>query len=167
MTTKQMTLITDARKLDEAIIKIARAGTKLTNDVQLAGVSAIALMSKANDIGSVNRLYVAVAGSKGMRASALASWLLTYCAVNANVDPATKKDKPFVYAKDKQYNVEGAAADLWANHKPDADPDEVFDLQKALAVLVKKAKAKALADGQDHLLTKLDALATAAADPLA
>lgn len=158
------TIITDIAKLNKAIDSIAARGKKLDADVQVAGLSAMAHVDKTGDIGAVNRLYMAL--SAGTRKSAMTAWLLQYGRVVANTGE-DKKEKPFVYAKDKGTDLEGADAEPWYNFKPDADPDEVFDVQAAVAALIKKASKKQLANGGVALVKKLEALvATADADPL-
>lgn len=153
-------IITDIAKLNKAIDSIASRGKKLDADIQVAGLSAIAHVEKTGDIGPVNRLYLAL--GKGARKSALVAWLLAYAKVNANAGE-DKKDKPFVYARDKVTQLEEADANPWFEFKPEPDPDEVFDLQAAVASLIKRASSKKLAAGQDSLVNKLEALV---ADPL-
>lgn len=153
-------IITDLAKLNKAIDSIAARGKKLDMDVQVAGLSAIAHTEKTGDIGPINRLYNAL--SAGTRKSAMTEWLLKYSKVVANVGE-DKKDKPFVYAKDKATDMEGADAEPWFQCKPDADPDEVFDVQAAVAALIKKASKKQLAPGSAALIKKLEAVV---ADPL-
>jgi hypothetical protein len=149
-------IITDIAKLNKAIDSIASRGKKLDHDIQVAGLSAIAHVEKCGDIGPVNRLYHAL--GKGARKSALTAWLLAYSKVEANVGE-DKKDKPFVYAKGKVTNLEEADANPWFDFKPDADPTQVFDLQAAVAALIKRAEGKALAEGGADILEKLRAIA--------
>lgn len=153
-------IITDLAKLNKAIDSIAARAKKLDMDIQVAGLSAIAHLEKTGDIGAVNRLFLAL--GKGHRKSALTAWLLAFAKVVANAGE-DKKDKPFVYAKDKNTMLEEADASPWFDFKPEPDPDEVFDLQAAVAALIKKAGTKQLASGGDALRKKLEALV---ADPL-
>jgi hypothetical protein len=104
-------------------------------------------------VGFVNRLYLGV--SKGVRKAALTSWLLAHGSIVANTE-GNKKEKPFNFTKDKVTNVAAALADPWFAHKPDSNPDEVFDLQKAIAAIIKKAEGKELVNGQ--LLPELQRL---------
>lgn len=157
-------IITDVAKLNKAIDSIAARGKKLDMDIQVAGLSAVAHVEKTGDIGPVNRLYLAL--GKGARKSALVAWLLAYAKVSANAGE-DKKDKPFVYAKDKVTQLEEADANPWFEFKPEPDPDEVFDLQAAVVALIKKAGSKKLAAGGESLRKKLEALASAGdVDPL-
>ena len=153
-------IITDLAKLNKAIDSIAARAKKMDMDIQVAGLSAVAHLEKTGDIGAVNRLFLAL--GKGHRKAALTEWLLKYSKVVANTGE-DKKDKPFVYAKDKVTDLEAADAEPWYDCKPDADPDEVFDVQAAVAAIIKKASKKQLASGGDALVKRLEALV---ADPL-
>jgi hypothetical protein len=153
--TNGIKLVTDKAELDKLIKSIASAGTRLDQQIQLAGLSCLDHLKKHGDVGFVNRLYLAL--SKGARKAAMSSWLLTHGSLVANAD-ANKKEMPFKFTKDKGTNVEAAAADPWYDHKPDAAPDEVFDLAKAIEGIIKKAKGKQLVHAE--LLTPLQGLMT-------
>lgn len=146
-------LITDVKDLGKFIDGIAARGKRLDADIQIAGLSALSHLDKHGDIGMVNRLYVALA--KGARKAAMTSWLLAYGSLSANTGK-DKAEKPFTYSKDKDTSVEAASQDPWFDHKPDAAPDEVFDLAKALESVIKKAKGKQLVHGE--LLTGVQGL---------
>lgn len=140
---------------------IAKRGASLDKDIQTAGVAVLAHLSQHNDVRLVNRLYLAL--GKGARHAALTSWLLAYGAVDANTDKATKADSPFVFAKDKTTNAQGAAQDPWYSHKPSKAPDTVLDLQAAVRAILKKAsKASAIEHGDYNMLK---AIAVAAGIP--
>lgn len=145
--------------LNTLIASIAKRGAKLDQDIQLAGLSAIAHHAKCGDIGPINRLYNAL--SKGTRRAAMTSWLLAYSGTVANTDKETKADKPFVHQKDKAADVEGAEQDPWFEHKPDQDPDKVFDVRAALAAVLKKA-AKATNVEHRELIGAVSAILDAA-----
>lgn len=153
MTTK-FHIIEKGDDLNKAILAITKAGKALDNNIQIAATSALWHLSKHGDVGFVNRLYLGV--SKGVRKAALTSWMLAHGSLVANTEQS-KTEKPFNYTKDKTTNVEAAMADPWFNHKPDAAPDEVYDLQKAINVIIAKAsKAKQLVHGE--LVASLQAL---------
>lgn len=142
------------QELDKAIKSIASTGAKLDQLIQTTGVGVLEHFAEHKDTGLVNRLYQAL--PNGARKTAFASWLLAYCAVSVNMDAATKKDKPFVYAKDKATDPVGAAQDMWYNHKPEKPLDEVFDVQKAVrALLAKAGKAGKLEHGNGDTLKAL------------
>jgi hypothetical protein len=153
--TNAIKLVTDKAELDKLIKSIASAGTRLDQQIQLAGLSCLDHLKRHGDVGFVNRLYLAL--SKGARKAAMSSWLLTHGALTANTE-GNKKEMPFKFTKDKGTNVEAAAVDPWYDHKPDAAPDEVFDLAKAVEAIIKKAKGKQLVHAE--LLTPLQGMMT-------
>lgn len=151
----------DVAELNKAIDTFAKAGKKWADQGhQLACGTLDHLVKSHGDIGPVNRLYLAMpAGSKS---SALVSWFLAYGALVANEDKDTKKEKPFVFAKDKATDVAGGRADPWYNHKPEPAPDDVFDVQKALAAILSKAKRVTAKGGTitgGDLLKEIEAIA--------
>lgn len=150
--------------INKAIDSITKSGAKLDALIQSTAVSVLEHFAEHKDTGLVNRLYLAM--PKGSRSTALASWLLAYCAVTPNTDAATKKEQPFRFAKDKQTRPEAGAEDMWYTHKPEKAVDEVFDLQKAMRSLLSKAsKAKTLNHGSAAELAALRAAAIAVGIP--
>lgn len=146
--------------LNKEIASIKVAGAKLDARIQDAAVSVLYHFGENHDIRVVNRLVNDLFGalSKGARKAAMTSWLLANCAVVANTDAATKKEKPFVYDKTKTTSPEQGMATPWYDHKPDPAPDEVFDLQKAVkALLAKAGKAETLKGGDSKALRALAA----------
>lgn len=142
------------KEIDAAITKIAKSGAALDALIQTTGVSVLIHFNEHHDAALVNRLFLAL--NAGSRKTALASWLLQYGALMVNTDPATKKERPFLYLKDGTTNPEGAAEDMWYNHKPEKAIDEVFDLQKAVRSLLAKAgKAVKLEHGDGATLKAL------------
>lgn len=140
-----ITVITDLTALGKLIDGIKARGAKLDRDIHQAGVSALAHLKDHGDVGYCNRLFLAL--PKGARKAAMTSWLLAYGSLVAN-DKQDKATKPFVFAKDKETRVEAAIADPWFDHKPDPDPNQVFDLQVMLQAVLKKAQDKANAGKQ-------------------
>ena len=141
----------DSATINKEIAAIKVAGSKLDDRIQACAVDVLEHFAEHKDTGMVNRLYLAL--SKGARTSAMASWLLAYCAVKPNTEISTKKEQPFAYDKDKQTNVEGGRNDMWFNHKPDKAVDEIFDLQKAFrALMAKAAKATNVVHGDREAL---------------
>ena len=136
--------------LNKEIASIKVAGAKLDNRIQDAAVSVLYHFGENHDIRVVNRLVNDLFGalSKGARKSAMTNWLLANCAVSANTDPATKKEKPFVYDKTKTTSPELGMAKPWYDCKPDPEPATVFDLQKAVkSILTRASKAESLKGG--------------------
>lgn len=141
-------------QIDQAIATIKVRGAELDGMIQECGVDVIIHFAEHKNNGVVNRLFQAL--PKGARATAFTSWLLTHCNVVANTDKLTKASQPFVYAKDKVADPVAAAQDMWFNHKPDKAPDQVFDLQVAVRmILAKAAKAPSLLHGDRETLKAL------------
>lgn len=136
------TLITETKAINQAIDSIARRGKKLDEDIQHVGLSVIQHADTHGDITLINRLYLAM--PRGSRRSALTHWLLAFAKVSANTGE-DKKEKPFIFNRMKETDMVGAVEMPWYNCKPDAAPDEVFDLDKALTALLKRAEGKRIA----------------------
>lgn len=151
-------------ELNAAIATIAKSGQKLDKLIQDTGVQVLEHFSEHKDTGLVNRLYTAL--PKGARKSAMASWLLTHCAVAPNLDPKAKMEQPFVYAKDKTTDPVAAAQDPWYDHKPDKPVDEIFDLQKAVRQLLGKVqKSSSIEHASGDAFAALKSLAMATGIP--
>ncbi|APU00333.1 hypothetical protein HOR55_gp46 [Ralstonia phage RS-PII-1] len=148
----------DKGQLDKAITSIAKRGAQLDKDIQTAALSALKLLADHGGVEWINKLYLAM--PNGSRRSSLAQWFIAFGACVANTDDATKRERPFVYAKDKTTDLEGAAAVQWYDMKKEPEPDEVFDIQKALASILAKAK-KAGKVNDEKLLKHLQAFAKA------
>lgn len=141
-------------ELNKAIASIKVVGAKLDGMIQECGVNVIEHFAEYKDTGVVNRLFFAL--PKGARATAFTSWLLAHCAVVANTDAKSKADQPFVYSREKVSNPLAAAQDMWFNHKPEKAPDEIFDLQKAVRMILAKAgKAPGVSHGDVDTLKAL------------
>lgn len=133
----------DKAALVKAIDSIAKRGATLDKDIQEAGLSALHHLEAHGDIGFVNRLFLAL--GKGHRKSALTAWYLAFGKMVANTGE-NKKDAPFKYDKEAVTNMEGAAQTPWFDFKVEPDPDQVFDVLKLLAQMVKKAEGKNVSD---------------------
>lgn len=141
-------------ELDKAIIKIRTNGAALDALIQATGVEVLEHYAEHKACELVNRLFLAL--SAGSRKTAMASWLLAYGAVKVNTDAVTKKERPFVKDDTKETRPEAAAEDMWYNHKPEKGIDEVFDLQKAVMALLKRAgSATSLKHGDNDTLIAL------------
>jgi hypothetical protein len=126
--------------LNKAIDSANKRAANLMQDYQNVGVQALMHLNEHGDIGPINRIIAGM--PKGVKMNSMASWALAHGALEVNKDAATKKSMPLRYTKMKKTNVEAAAADPWFNHLPEKAIDEVFDLSKALASLISKAKAE-------------------------
>ena len=146
----------DTATINKEIAAIKTASAKLDDRIQACAVDVLEHFAEHKDTGMVNRLYLAL--GKGARSSALASWLLAYCAVKPNTEASTKKEQPFAYDREKQTNVEGGRNDLWYNHKLEKAVAEIFDLQKAFrALMAKAAKATNVVHGDREALKAMAA----------
>lgn len=133
-----MKLFEGAAAINKEIGLIKTAGKKLDERIQVAGVSVIQHCGLHNDVTVVNNLFLAMAA--GTRKKALAEWLLKFGNVAANTDKASSKTAPFVYAKDKVANVDGAIAEPWYDFAPEPAVATMFDFQAMLSSLLKKAE---------------------------
>jgi len=145
-------------EINKAIATIKASGEKLDKLIQDTAVNVLEHFAEHKDNGLVNRLYFAL--PQGARKTAMTSWLLAYGALSANADSKTKKEQPFVYDRNKVTDAEGAATDMWYDHKPDQTPDKVFDLQKAVKALLSKAsKAETVPDKDREALRAIAVVA--------
>lgn len=150
----------DKPEFAKAILALHTAAAKVQTSIQLIGTQALMHLQAHGDIGSVNRLFLGL--PKGVRKTALVSWLLAHGALKVNTDIGTKATSPMVYDKDKATNAGAAWNDPWQDHMPEKAIDEVFDLSKALAMIVKKCEGKQIKVG-GQLLSVEDAKAKIAA----
>lgn len=142
------------KEIEANIVKIAKTGKTLDALIQTTGVGVLVHFAEHHDAAIVNRLFLALPA--GSRKTAFASWLLAYGAVMVNTDQAMKKERPFLWDKDKETKPEAASQDMWYNHKPEKPIDETFDLQKAVrAILARAGKAETLSHGDGDTLKAL------------
>ena len=122
------------------IASIAKAGKTLDGRIQRCAVAAFKHMLDHRDHTLLVELYMAL--SKGMRRASMAAWIMQFTQLTANTDAATKADKPFVLDKEKAHDYESAVETMWYDcGKPEATPDELLDVNKAVMALLKKVKA--------------------------
>jgi hypothetical protein len=155
MTQAQATkLIDNGPELDKAIAAWGAKGKKWAAEGHVLAMSALTLMSKANDTGPMNRLLLAM--PKGTKVTSMKEWMLAFAPLEQNEgqDSATK---PMLYKKDGEYDLVGAAKTPWFNFSPETAQSKVFDVKEAIEAIIKKSKGKELVHGE--LLTKLQELA--------
>jgi hypothetical protein len=99
---------------------------------------------------------------KGSRKTALTAWGLAHGKLQANAGD-NKKDAPFLFDKSKETKLDEAAGNPWYDFAPDKAPDEMFDVIKALNVLLVKA-GKATKNNSPELVEKLRELAESVGD---
>lgn len=122
------------------IASIAKAGKTLDGRIQRCAVAAFKHMIEHRDHTLLVELYQAL--SKGQRRASMAAWIMQFTQLTANTDPASKAEKPFVLDKGKSFDLEGAMETMWYEcGKPEASPDELLDVNKAVIALLKKVKA--------------------------
>ena len=122
------------------IASIAKAGKTLDGRIQRCAVAAFEHMIEHRDHTLLVELYQAL--SKGQRRASLAAWIMQFTQLTANTDAASKAEKPFVLDKAKAFDLEGAMETMWYDAgKPEAAPDEILDVNKAVMTLLKKVKA--------------------------
>ena len=122
------------------IASIAKAGKTLDGRIQRCAVAAFEHMLAHRDHTLLVDLYQAL--SRGQRRASLAAWIMQFTQLTANTDPASKADKPFVLDKEKTADLETAKETMWYEcGKPEASPDEILDVNKAVLALLKKVQA--------------------------
>ena len=139
-----MKLMKLTAEINKAIESIAKRGAKLDGDIQVAAVSVIAHLDEHGDFTLAERLVHAM--PKGSRKLALVEFLLAFGKVRL-LDKENAEDKDritaggvFGFAKDKTTNVDGAMEKAWYEFKPEAPVLESFDVQAAVAALIKKVE---------------------------
>lgn len=142
--TKQ-TLIVGTAAISKAVESIAKRGAKLDADIQLTGVSILAHIDEHHNVTLLNDLYHSL--PKGARKNAMAEWAVANGKVSINEGP-NRKDMPFLYAKDKKTDLALAWEKPWYEFAPTPDLIQVFDVQAAIAKILKQA-AKARKDNPD------------------
>ena len=142
-------ILTDVKAINKAIDSIARRGKTLDADIQQAALSCMQHAAKHGDSTLLDRLWLSM--PRGSRRASLTEYLLHFGPVQANKDKTSKKERPFLYDRDKAkaFNLEAAAVEPWYEWNRPASEDGVqeFDFDKALAALVKRA-SNAQAKGQ-------------------
>lgn len=143
--------------LNKAIDSANKRAANLMGDYQAVGIQALLHLEAHGDVGAINRIIAGM--PKGTKMNSMASWALAHGALEVNKDAATKKSMPLRYSKSKKTNAQAAAEDPWFNHLPEKAIDEVFDLSKALAMVIAKAKAEGIKQVKvnGHMLTAEDA----------
>ena len=145
-----MKLITDNAALAKAIKSIATRGQKLDHDIHVAGTSCLQHIANHSDTTLLNDLVNAL--PKGARKHAFVEWALAYGNVSL-LDKSLDGDQDkiakgqvFKLDRSKTFDLDGAIANAWYNFKPEPDLLTAFDVNKAVAQLVKRV-TKASRDG--------------------
>lgn len=137
-----MAKLQGAEAINKEIAGIQSAGAKFDARVQDCALACLEHMDQHGDHTLLVKLYQAL--PKGSRRGSMAAWIMAFSKLVANTDKATKAEKPFLVDKKKQNKLVDAALTMWhAAGKPEQEPDQVFDINKAVqAILAKAKKAK-------------------------
>lgn len=125
--------------INKAIDSVNSRAAKLQDEYQDVAVQALMHHTETGDVGPLNRLQAGM--PKGVRTTAMGTWILAHAAVELNKDMATKKSMPFRHTKQKEAKVDLAISVKWYDLLPEKALDEVFDLSKAIEMVIRKAKA--------------------------
>lgn len=127
----------DVAACNAAIASIAKRGAKLDADIQTVGLNILNHVAAHREVSLVIKLYNAM--PKGSRRNALADWFQRFGQVTVNTDKASSKERPFLFAKDKTTDVQGAMAMAWYECKPEKELADEFNFAAQLAALLKRA----------------------------
>ena len=105
-------------------------------------VQALMHLEAHKDVATLNRFIVGM--PKGYKRNAMAEWFLAFGCVRVNTDKGTAQLSPLSYDKTKQCLIEDAMAKPWHEFQPSKPIDTVFDLQRAVHMLLQRAKGKAV-----------------------
>lgn len=152
-------IITDAAKLDAAIVAVNKAANKLNDAIQLTLASAVFQAVYGRNTNHLNALALAV--GKGVRRSAIGEWIMKYAPVVAESDKDKAKEQPFRFSKDRMAEMaeahgwenamrvtaeeaeaygEEIMGDHWTEFKPDQLVPESFDVYAAIKSLISQAQ---------------------------
>lgn len=143
-------LLKGAAIITKAIVSIQGRGKKLDADIQHAALSIIDHIAGpgSGDVSLAEQLVHAL--PKGSRKTALVTWFAKFGPMrelNPTVHPADKakleknKDALFQYVKDKM-NMAGGVELPWYDCKPEGPLLAYFDVDAAIAGLIKKLEAE-------------------------
>lgn len=139
MTTAFTPKFAKAADLKKEIGLIEVAGKKLDERIQTAALSVLFHVDAHGDVTVAAALFNAL--PKGARKNALAEWFMACGKMALNQDPATKKDLPFLYDKERTTDFDKGIANPWYTFKPEVPVDQAFDFQGQLQALIKRAQS--------------------------
>lgn len=153
-------LIVGADSISKELGSIKTASTKLDTRLQVVGLSILSHIEEHHNITLFNDLLSSM--GKGHRKSAMVDWALKFGQIAQNVGKDGKLDPTCPYKWDKVKVTDLVAAEEmpWFDCKPEK-LEEVLDLQKMLAAILRKASKEGaqITPGQEELLKGLKALA--------
>lgn len=127
------------KQLLSAIQNISITGKGMDDAVQSVGLEVIQHVEANGEVSLAIKLLKAL--PKGARSNALVEWFIQHGKISVNKDKATGKQFPLVFDREKKSDLQGAADKPWFKCRPERDPATEFDLDAALAALVKRAQA--------------------------
>lgn len=155
---KKVTIITDAAKLDAAIVEVNKRAGSLADSIQLSLASAVYQATHGRNTNHLNALLSAV--GKGVRKTAIAQWVLAHAPVVMETDKEKAKEAPFRFSADKLMELlpeaanhksitaeealahaEAAYAQHWTEHKEPPLVPESFDIAAQVRKLLQSAKS--------------------------
>lgn len=161
MTIKTKLLVGTA-VIEKELGSIKVAAAKLDTRLQVVGMSILAHINEHHNITLFNSLLDSM--GKGHRKAAMVDWALKFGQVSQNkgADGKLDKDMPYKWDKSKVTDLVAAEEMPWYDCKPDK-LDEVLDIQKMIAAIIRKATKEGaqIEPGQEELLSNLKALAPA------
>ena len=132
----QPEFILGAAEINRACATIAEKGQKLDDFIQYTALSVLNHIQLHGDVTVANRLFADM--PKGSRKTALAEFLVKFGKIDIETDRNKAKTAPFMYARNKVTNMEGARAKPWYDHKKDPAPIDTLDIHALIAQLVKR-----------------------------
>lgn len=136
--TKAVTLLVGDAAISKAIASIQKRGAALDASIQLAGVSILQHIDLHHNVTLLADLFHAL--PKGARKNAFAEWAMACGKVIVN-EGQDRKTKPFLYADSKLTKLDLAWEKPWFDYKPEADLVTAFDVQAAVAKILKQVTA--------------------------
>lgn len=144
-TMKPVALLVGATTIDKAIVSIEKRSKGIVSDIQTAALSILAHIEEHGDVTLADKLYKALGA--GSRRASLAMWFVAFGKLrildkevpdDAN---AIKGGRVFGYDKTRRTSMDEAAKKMWHDMQKEEDLNKVFDVQAALASLMKRIKA--------------------------
>lgn len=153
---KGFALINGAAEINKAITSIGNRASKLDSDVHRAAVSVVFHSAKHNDPDVAKRLVNAM--GKTMRKQALIGWLVNYGAFTLDEAGELVYNKTRAEQAMSEGNIHAAIAEPFWEFTPEPQYRQ-FDLNAAIASLLKKAESALTNEKQDTALVQPDKLA--------
>lgn len=171
-------IITEAAKLDDAIVRVNKAANGLAGAIQAVLVGAAYQAIHGRNTNHLNALQLAV--GKGVRKTAMAQWILAHAPVVLETDKEKQKESPYRFNAEKLEKLLPEAANAksitaeealayaesiigkdWTEHKEPPLVPEKWDAMAAIKKLIAQGQGyqkKGTKIDHADLLGKLGAL---------